>query len=1091
MEVPVQDNNEVAEAAKLEGTSKATSNDREEVTIGGKFRLGSKIGSGSFGAIHLGVNLRTGEEVAIKLEPLKSRHPQLLYEAKIYKGLAGSVGIPSIHWYGVQDSYTVMVLDLLGPSLEDLLTFCKGRLSLKTVLMVADQMINRLECVHSRNIIHRDVKPDNFLLGLGRRANQVNLIDFGLSKKYRDSKTQVHIPYREGKALTGTARYASINAHAGLEQSRRDDLEALGYVLIYLVKGCLPWQGLLSKTPKTKQERYDEIMQLKIDTSLKVRVTLRIASGRGWLALLWGTALAVLECEPSHLLEATLTTSGFQKQRRCGSQWTATSSGNASVPLSAQSIKAQVPGDLITDLQARYEKNWLKSDIWNKQTWSFSTNFTVDSSQLRSLARVQLIFDGIKMGANIKVNGKLLGTATSQFVRYSFDLDGLLQEGDLANRVEVTFDHSIKVGGRFMASSGGWDWAPYTNTAQEGAATFTYGIWKHVYLLYTPSASASILHVVPKVFYQGSYPTSALVDGEHAGFQVKVNIFLSAKAATKGLLQLRPQWGSTPAPVAVSVPEGISKHTLEVNASAKEIKLWWPIGMGDQPLYDLKVDCARNFMNIVDFQPTAPSAPSTTQRRLGFRYFALVTGDDTDAAYVASARQEQGTASVGMYFRINGAAFWSKGANVIPMENLEGRMSGEAHRLLVRSAADGGMNTLRIWGGGIFMPDEFYDTCDELGLIVYHDMMYAQSGHAPEKNQVQDTELRHQVRRLSSHPSIVIWDGCNECTVLMGTDTGIYASFVMTVVAEEDDSRSIWPSCPAYGWSTGVHKLDCRPNGQPLTTPGTGKGAATIETHGYYQHGTGFPSVNGEIKLTPFPANLPIKVDLSPTRLGGRNIFGSEFGAVVMSSFESMAPTLAPEHWGLHGDNVMAERNYPCDSLINAYFGLYPDRYFNMTGEEVFKQHLYQCMLSQALILKSDIETRYGSAETGQVLGGRWKPLHYLYRRSIFADVFVACGANGTCYAKNDGSTTFDGQCTVSSLRLSDGAKAVVARLDVRLAAGPGTKRIFKARWIPVVKFLFLPCVVFGSVVLMFEKLRFLGCAVLQFMACGSHTMTD
>jgi len=269
MEVPVQDNNEVAEAAKLEGTSKATSSDREEVTIGGKFRLGSKIGSGSFGAIHLGVNLRTGEEVAIKLEPLKSRHPQLLYEAKIYKGLAGSVGIPSIHWYGVQDSYTVMVLDLLGPSLEDLLTFCKGRLSLKTVLMVADQMINRLECVHSRNIIHRDVKPDNFLLGLGRRANQVNLIDFGLSKKYRDSKTQVHIPYREGKALTGTARYASINAHAGLEQSRRDDLEALGYVLIYLVKGCLPWQGLLSKTPKTKQERYDEIMQLKIDTSLK------------------------------------------------------------------------------------------------------------------------------------------------------------------------------------------------------------------------------------------------------------------------------------------------------------------------------------------------------------------------------------------------------------------------------------------------------------------------------------------------------------------------------------------------------------------------------------------------------------------------------------------------------------------------------------------------------------------------------------------------------------------------------------------------------------------------------------------------------
>jgi len=244
----------------------AVENNATEVVVGGKFRLGSKIGSGSFGAIHLGVNLRTGEEVAIKLEPLKSRHPQLLYEAKIYKNLAGSVGIPSVHWYGVEGNFTIMVLDLLGPSLEDLLNFCNGRLSLKTVLMIADQMINRLECAHSRNIIHRDVKPDNFLLGLGRRANQVNLIDFGLSKKYRDSKTQLHIPYREGKALTGTARYASINTHAGLEQSRRDDLEALGYVLIYLVKGCLPWQGLPAKT---KQEKYDDIMQLKIDTDLK------------------------------------------------------------------------------------------------------------------------------------------------------------------------------------------------------------------------------------------------------------------------------------------------------------------------------------------------------------------------------------------------------------------------------------------------------------------------------------------------------------------------------------------------------------------------------------------------------------------------------------------------------------------------------------------------------------------------------------------------------------------------------------------------------------------------------------------------------
>ncbi|CAJ1426374.1 unnamed protein product, partial [Effrenium voratum] len=324
--------------------------------------------------------------------------------------------------------------------------------------------------------------------------------------------------------------------------------------------------------------------------------------------------------------------------------------------------------------------------------------------------------------------------------------------------------------------------------------------------------------------------------------------------------------------------------------------------------------------------------------------------------------------------------------------------------------------------------------------------------------------------------------------VRMGTPTEIYATFVMTVVAEEDDSRSIWPSCPAFGWTTGVHKLDCLPNGKPLTTPGT---SHVIETHGYYQHGTGFPSVNGWAKMWGFNANLPIKVSAEATGLERRNVFGSEFGAVVMSSFESMAPTLHEAHWGLHagqvsdtcnetgfantckGPNVMAQRNYPCDSLINAYFGLHPDSYFNQTGEAIFKRQLFQCMLAQALILKSDIETRrsqnqfgalvwqlneiwptggwgsleYGTPVKGQVLGGRWKPLHYLYRRSIFADVMVACGADGQCYVKNDGPTAFEGVCIVSFLRFADGRKELLKALDFSsapLRAGPGTKELFQ-----------------------------------------------
>ncbi|VVB11254.1 unnamed protein product [Arabis nemorensis] len=235
--------------------------------IGGKFKLGRKIGGGSFGELFLGVSVQTGEEVAVKLEPAKTKHPQLHYESKIYMLLQGGTGIPSLKWFGVQGDYNAMVIDLLGPSLEDLFNYCNRRLTLKAVLMLADQLISRVEYMHSRGFLHRDIKPDNFLMGLGRKANQVYIIDFGLAKKYRDLQTHRHIPYRENKNLTGTARYASVNTHLGVEQSRRDDLESLGYVLMYFLRGSLPWQGLKAGT---KKQKYDRISEKKVSTPIEV-----------------------------------------------------------------------------------------------------------------------------------------------------------------------------------------------------------------------------------------------------------------------------------------------------------------------------------------------------------------------------------------------------------------------------------------------------------------------------------------------------------------------------------------------------------------------------------------------------------------------------------------------------------------------------------------------------------------------------------------------------------------------------------------------------------------------------------------------------
>ena len=231
-----------------------------EIRVGGRYRLGKKIGTGAFGEIFEGTDIFDNSSVAIKLEHGQVKYPQLLFEAKLLKSIPGT-GIPVMHWFGVAGEYNAMVMDLLGQNLEDLYNYCAKNFSLKTILMITIQMIERLKHVHDNHYIHRDIKPENFLIGKDTTAKTIYLLDFGLAKRYRDEYTHIHIPLKENRNLTGTARYASCNAHNGLEQSRRDDMESIAYVILYFFRKKLPWQGLKCKD---KNEKHAKIKEMKM-----------------------------------------------------------------------------------------------------------------------------------------------------------------------------------------------------------------------------------------------------------------------------------------------------------------------------------------------------------------------------------------------------------------------------------------------------------------------------------------------------------------------------------------------------------------------------------------------------------------------------------------------------------------------------------------------------------------------------------------------------------------------------------------------------------------------------------------------------------
>ena len=231
--------------------------------------LSKKLGEGAFGKIYECQNIKNKQTYAAKIEYHSAPNPQLYQESKIMTEMKGKLGFPTCYQVIYLKQELVMVTDLLGPNIQDIMDNIEGKkFTMKSTLLLTEQMLKRLRDLHEKGIIHRDMKPENFVIGKGKNEKLIYMIDFGLSRHYLIEKTQQHIPMKSDRAIVGTLRYISMNCHEGLEVSRRDDLESLAYMMIHFVIGELPWMGIKAKSLGEKYKRVYEKKQETVPDDL-------------------------------------------------------------------------------------------------------------------------------------------------------------------------------------------------------------------------------------------------------------------------------------------------------------------------------------------------------------------------------------------------------------------------------------------------------------------------------------------------------------------------------------------------------------------------------------------------------------------------------------------------------------------------------------------------------------------------------------------------------------------------------------------------------------------------------------------------------
>jgi beta-mannosidase len=621
---------------------------------------------------------------------------------------------------------------------------------------------------------------------------------------------------------------------------------------------------------------------------------------------------------------------------------------------------AAVPGSVHTDLLANrliedpfYRDNEQKLQWIGKTDWEYRTTFDATPELLRR-GHVELVFEGLDTYATVSVNGVALLEADNMFRTWRFDCKRALRAG--ANELRVTFRSPVNEVLPLMAKMSyqlpapndqgektsphtrkapyqyGWDWGP---------RFVTCGVWRPVRLESWDEARVDNVRVVLKSLDNDAARMTAVVE------------VVASNAADATLAVENVTDRQTAARQSVKLQPGANRLTLDF--TIRRPRLWWPNGLGAQPLYELRA------LLSVGGRRTDEARARTGLRTIELRR----TPDEFGKSFT---------------FVVNGVPVFMKGANWVPADSFPTRVTRERYRQLLESARDARMNMLRVWGGGYYESDDFYELCDELGLLVWQDFMFACSMYPGDQKFLESVraEAVDNVRRLRNHPSVAVWVGNNEVETawhhwgwkqslpasLWDDYVKLFHGVLSRVVAEEDPSRAYWPSSPS---SNLEEDSDSQRNGDVHYWE------VWHASKPFSEYEKQRPRFLSEYGFQSFPQTETVNSYTLP------------------SDHDIQSPVMLAHQRHPRGNQLIREymlRDYPEPKDFESF--LYVSQVLQAEGIKVGAEHMRRIMPRNMGSLYWQLDDCWPVASwSGMDYFGRWKALHF-YARRFYSDTLIS-----------------------------------------------------------------------------------------------------